>query len=124
MNATPSSSELWQSSAPFFLYVSRIEHPGKNHLRLIEAFNQFKATTGSPWQLALAGGDWHGASVVHEAALNSPFANDISFLGFTVYKRDTAYKEVLKGLDARELEGETVFDQLFGNLSTAQPRRR
>ncbi len=23
-------------------------------------------------------------------------------------------KEVLKGLDARELEGETVFDQLFG----------
>lgn len=23
-------------------------------------------------------------------------------------------KEVIKGLDARELEGETVFDQLFG----------
>jgi hypothetical protein len=23
-------------------------------------------------------------------------------------------KEVMKGLDARELEGETVFDQLFG----------
>lgn len=24
-------------------------------------------------------------------------------------------REVLKGLDARELEGETVFDQLFGS---------
>jgi hypothetical protein len=30
-------------------------------------------------------------------------------------------KEVLKGLDSRELEGETVFDQLFGK--PAQPRR-
>ncbi len=33
-------------------------------------------------------------------------------------------REVLKGLDARELEGETVFDQLFGNLGTAQRRGR
>ena len=33
-------------------------------------------------------------------------------------------REVLKGLDARELEGETVFDQLFGDLGTAQPHRR
>ena len=33
-------------------------------------------------------------------------------------------REVLKGLDARELEGETVFDQLFGPLDVAQPQRR
>lgn len=33
-------------------------------------------------------------------------------------------REVLKGLDARELEGETVFDQLFGHLGTPKPRRR
>ncbi|HOB95551.1 MAG TPA: hypothetical protein PKL46_16015 [Aquabacterium sp.] len=31
-------------------------------------------------------------------------------------------REVLKGLDARELEGETVFDQLFGPLPQAAPR--
>jgi hypothetical protein len=30
-------------------------------------------------------------------------------------------QEVIHGLDARELEGETVFDQLFG--STPPPRR-
>ncbi len=29
-------------------------------------------------------------------------------------RRQPPLREVLKGLDARELEGETVFDQLFG----------
>ena len=40
-------------------------------------------------------------------------------------------REVLKGLDSRELEGETVFDELFGKLDgnldtgdTGQARRR
>jgi len=29
-------------------------------------------------------------------------------------RRQPPLREVLKGLDARELEGQTVFDQLFG----------
>jgi glycosyltransferase involved in cell wall biosynthesis len=68
--------------APCFLYVSRLEHPGKNHWRLIEAFNQFKGATQSKWKLVLAGGDWHGAEVIHRAAKESPFADDIHLLGF------------------------------------------
>lgn len=67
---------------PYFLYISRLEHPAKNHVRLIEAFNQFKAKTGSPWLLALGGSDWHGAEHIHAAAAASPFADDIRFLGF------------------------------------------
>jgi len=67
---------------PFFLYVARLEHPGKNHVRLITAFNRFKSVTGSNWQLALAGGDWHGASQIHQAVQDSPFSNDIRCLGF------------------------------------------
>lgn len=67
---------------PFFLYVSRLEHPGKNHVRIIEAFDRFKAQTSSPWQLALGGSDWHGAEAIHDAAQKSPFAADIRFLGF------------------------------------------
>jgi glycosyltransferase involved in cell wall biosynthesis len=67
---------------PFFLYVARLEHPGKNHLRLIEAFEKFKAGTKSPWQLVLAGGDWHGAEKIHEAIEQSPFRNDMRSLGF------------------------------------------
>lgn len=67
---------------PFFLYVARLEHPGKNHARLIEAFNRFKTQSPSPWQLVLIGSDWHGAEVVHDLIRRSPFAADIRSLGF------------------------------------------
>jgi glycosyltransferase involved in cell wall biosynthesis len=67
---------------PFFLYLARLEHPGKNHLRLLEAFNQFRAETNSVWDLALAGSDWQGAHIIHEAIRRSPFAQNIHFLGF------------------------------------------
>jgi glycosyltransferase involved in cell wall biosynthesis len=67
---------------PFFLYVARLEHPAKNHARLIEAFNRFKTTWPSPWQLVLCGSDWHGAEVIHELARCSPFAADIRLPGF------------------------------------------
>src|SRR5665213_2032098 len=67
---------------PFFLYVARLEHPAKNHSGLIEAFNRFKAATGSPWKLVLAGGDWHGAEAIRERIRVSDFAQDIRLLGF------------------------------------------
>jgi glycosyltransferase involved in cell wall biosynthesis len=67
---------------PFFLYVARLEHPAKNHVRLISAFEQFKTQTGSKWQLIFAGSDWHGAEAIHEAIRRSPAASDIRTLGF------------------------------------------
>lgn len=67
---------------PFFLYVARLEHPGKNHVRLISAFNKFKAATRSSWQLVFGGSDWHGAEAIHAAIKESPFSNDIRALGF------------------------------------------
>ena len=69
-------------SGPFFLYVARLEHPAKNHVRLIEAFGRFKAETRSPWRLVLGGSDWHGAGAIHAAAASSPFAADIIRSGF------------------------------------------
>jgi glycosyltransferase involved in cell wall biosynthesis len=72
----------WSLDRPFFLYVSRIEHPAKNHARLIDAFNQFRADTSLEWQLALVGSDWHGADVIHALAERSPYQPDIRFLGF------------------------------------------
>jgi len=80
--AKAEAARRWQLNRPFFLYVSRLEHPGKNHVRLIEAFNRFKAETHSPWLLAFGGSDWHGAEVIHAAAKASPFAADIRRLGF------------------------------------------
>jgi len=67
---------------PFFLYVARLEHPAKNHARLIAAFDRFKTEAPSPWQLVLCGSDWHGADVVHERVRRSPFAADIHLPGF------------------------------------------
>jgi glycosyltransferase involved in cell wall biosynthesis len=72
---------------PFFLYVSRLEHPAKNHVRLISAFEQFKSQTGSNWQLVFAGSDWHGAEVIHEAIHRSPVAAEIRTLGFVEDQR-------------------------------------
>lgn len=80
--ARETAKARWNLDQPFFLYVSRLEHPAKNHVRLIEAFNAFKKETGSPWVLALGGSDWHGAEVIHQAAAESPYAADIRFLGF------------------------------------------
>lgn len=68
--------------SPFFLYVARLEHPGKNHVRLISAFEEFKAATKAAWQLAFAGRDWHGAETIHAAIRQSPFVADIHCLGF------------------------------------------
>lgn len=38
-----------------------------------------------------------------------------------VARRQPPLQEVLHGLDSRELEGPTVFDQLFGNLPEPAP---
>ncbi len=66
---------------PYFFYLARIEHPGKNHLRLIEGFDQFR-NEGHPARLVLAGADWHGAEAVHRRAGQSRFSGDIRFTGF------------------------------------------
>jgi glycosyltransferase involved in cell wall biosynthesis len=67
---------------PFFLYVARLEHPGKNHVNLVSAFEMFKAATKSGWSLVFAGSDWHGAEAIHQAVERSPVAGDIRRLGF------------------------------------------
>lgn len=67
---------------PFFLYIARLEHPGKNHVRLIEAFNRFKRETSSDWHLILGGSDWHGVENIRAAIEQSPFRRDIRCMGF------------------------------------------
>ena len=68
--------------APFFLYLARLEHPAKNHIRLIEAFDQFKLETKSNWQLVFGGSDWNGAGQIHRAIQSSTFVQEIHSLGF------------------------------------------
>lgn len=74
--------EKYNIDAPIFLYIARIEHPGKNHLRLIRAFENMKKETGSPWKMVFGGSDWHGAEVIHEAIKTSPHRDDFRVTGF------------------------------------------
>ena len=71
---------------PFFVYVSRLEHPAKNHVRLIAAFERFKLENDSAHQLVFAGADWHGAETIRARAAASPVKDDIIFLGFAPLK--------------------------------------
>jgi len=66
---------------PYALYVSRIDHPVKNHIRLIRAFDIFKELTGFPHRLVLAGRDSSGAERVKAAAARALHRNDIFFTG-------------------------------------------
>jgi len=67
---------------PYILYISRIEHPGKNHAGLVRAFSILKETEDIPHQLVLAGSDWGRAEEVHRAAEESAYTDDIVFTGF------------------------------------------
>lgn len=67
---------------PYLLYISRLEHPGKNHVRLIRAFEQLKQRHGIPHELVLAGGDFLGADQVHRCVAASPVASSIRLTGF------------------------------------------
>jgi glycosyltransferase involved in cell wall biosynthesis len=94
--AKAAARERWGLDRRFFLYVSRLEHPAKNHVRLIEAFDRFKTESGSDWLLALGGSDWHGAEAIRAAAQRSPHAADIRFLGFVA---DAALPQLYRATD-------------------------
>ncbi|HCC37185.1 MAG TPA: glycosyltransferase family 1 protein [Treponema sp.] len=66
---------------PYILCVSRIDHPVKNHIRLIKAFGIFKERTKYPHRLVFAGADSNNADKVKKAALTSRWRNDIFFTG-------------------------------------------
>ncbi|MCL2600133.1 MAG: glycosyltransferase family 4 protein [Treponema sp.] len=66
---------------PYILYASRIDHPVKNHLRLIMAFDIFKQRTGFPHRLVLAGRDSTNADKIKAAAARAECKNDIFFTG-------------------------------------------
>jgi len=78
-------------SKPYILYVSRIEHPGKNHLNLIKAYEKLPQECKEKYDLYLIGSDWNGAQVVHAYAESSADLSRIKFLGFVENEDLPAY---------------------------------
>ncbi|MBF0543792.1 MAG: glycosyltransferase family 4 protein [Candidatus Riflebacteria bacterium] len=74
-------SQKFNIKKPFLFYISRIEHPGKNHYKLIRAFEVLKREHKMEHLLVLAGNDWDRAAEVHQAASLSPFKDEIIFTG-------------------------------------------
>lgn len=64
------------------LYVARIEHPGKNHIRLIEAFESLPLALQYKHPLVFVGSQWNGAEVVMARLEHSCAKNRIKVLGF------------------------------------------
>lgn len=67
---------------PYLIYIARIEHPGKNHVRLLRAFDRLKSKLDFPHRLVLAGSDWDRASEVHALHQQLRHRDDMVFLGF------------------------------------------
>jgi glycosyltransferase involved in cell wall biosynthesis len=99
-NKTEDQKAIWdnlQFKAPYIVYISRLEHPGKNHVALIKAFEKVLQEENLPHYLVLAGSDWNGAEVVHQTAENSPFSSRIIFTGFI---EDALLPKLYGGADA------------------------
>ena len=71
-----------KSEVRSLLYISRIEHPGKNHVRLIEAYSRLPREIAGAHPLVIAGADWKDADVVRDTARRSPYCDLIRFAGF------------------------------------------
>ena len=74
--------EKYGVDGPYLLYISRLEHPGKNHVNLIKAFELFQDGSDKAYSLVLPGPDKERSSEIHAAAKLSKYASSIKFLGF------------------------------------------
>ena len=66
----------------YILYVSRLEHPGKNHLRLIQAYERLPRELADRCKLVLVGSPWKQAEILEEYVRQSPLRDNILFTGF------------------------------------------
>ena len=66
----------------YILYVSRLEYPSKNHLRLIKAFEKLPKELTQEYSLVMVGSPWKNFSVLENYVKNSPLRDRIKFTGF------------------------------------------
>lgn len=77
-----SPTEFGLERGKYWIYVSRLEHPGKNHVKLMEAYEQVLSDGVATPELVFAGGDWDGHESIHARHQSSPAKDRIHLLGF------------------------------------------
>ena len=80
--ATQRVQQKYNINAPYILYTARLEHPGKNHVRLLEAFANLKRKREIPHYLVLAGSPWFGAEAIYAATHKLGISEYVIFAGF------------------------------------------
>lgn len=71
---------------PYLLYTARLEHPGKNHVRLLEAFAELRRRHDLPHRLVLAGGRWSGAEAIDARIAELGVADAVVLPGFVPHE--------------------------------------
>ena len=66
---------------PYLLYVARLEHPGKNHVTLLEAYARLRAR-GLTHQLVFAGPRWPGSEAIDATVERLGLTGHVTFAGF------------------------------------------
>ena len=85
---------------PYVLYAARLEHPGKNHVRLVRAFAQ--SSLRDTHVLALAGGDWGAQERIEEEIARAGVRDRVKLLG---YVADEVLHGLVAGADAVAMVG-------------------
>lgn len=85
---------------PYLLYPARLEHPGKNHLRLIEGF--VRSSAYSSHDLILAGADWGARAAIEHAIARHSAADRVYLTGFVSREELTS---LLRSADAVVVAG-------------------
>jgi glycosyltransferase involved in cell wall biosynthesis len=81
--------------APYLLYPARLEHPGKNHLRLLRAYAA--STTRDSHVLVLVGADWGAEALIQAEIQRLELGNRVRCLG---YVAEELLPDLTAGADA------------------------
>jgi len=73
--------QVYNLRRPYFLYNSRIEHPVKNHLHLIKAFELLPNEVKEKYDLVFTGIEGNGSNIVFDYVRESPVRSNIKFIG-------------------------------------------
>ena len=82
VDATACAEFLGTGGQPYLLYVARIEHPGKNHIALLEAFALMKQNYALPHKLVCVGEKWNGAQVIENRIADLGLSTEVVLTGF------------------------------------------